>query len=288
MTSAKKHSTPKFTSPFGNLKPADFNRLSQFIYTEFGIHLPEKKLYLVQNRLTKRLRELNMESYTEYADYVLQGNKEEVLKMIEVISTNKTDFFREQRHFDFLSEVIPEKWKGENLKLWSAGCSSGQEVYSLAMLLENFRERNIIGDYQVCGTDVSARVLEQAQLAVYPYKYAEDIPEPYRKKYLLKSKDQTHSKIRIAPNIRKKTCFTWMNLATGMYNFPEDFHMIFCRNTLIYFDLTVQQKVVNGLLEHLLPGGYLFVGHSEALINMNIKGLKLISPSVYQKIEYHE
>lgn len=270
------------------LKPVDFKRLSQFIYDEFGIHLPEKKHYLVQNRLTKRLRELEMENFSEYTDYVLSGNKEEVLKMIEVISTNKTDFFREQHHFDFLSEVIPEKWSGEKLNIWSAGCSTGQEVYSLAMLLETFREKNIIGDYRVCGTDVSTRVLEQAKMAVYPFKYVEDIPEQYKKKYVLKSKDQIHPKIRIAPKIREKTCFLWMNLATGVYDLPQDFHMIFCRNTLIYFDLIVQQKVVNGLLEHLLPGGYLFVGHSEALINMNIKGLKLISPSVYQKIEHYE
>lgn len=270
------------------LMPADFNRLSQFIYDEFGIHLSEKKHYLVQNRLTKRLRELNMESFSEYTDYVLSGNREEVLKMIEVISTNKTDFFREQHHFNFLTEMIPEKWSGEKLKIWSAGCSTGQEVYSLAMLLEPFREKNVIGDYQVCGTDVSTRVLEQAKLAIYPYKSVEDIPVYYRKKYVLKSKDQKSPKIRIAPKIREKTCFMWMNLATGVYNLSQDFHMIFCRNTLIYFDLSVQQKVVTGLLQHLQPGGYLFVGHSEALINMNITGLKLISPSVYQKTENYE
>ncbi|MBN2639776.1 MAG: hypothetical protein JXR65_11905 [Bacteroidales bacterium] len=284
MSLEKKHSNPDLGKPFGLLKAGDFKRLSSFIYEEFGIHLPEKKHYLVQSRLTKRLHELNMSNYTDYTNYVLNGNKAEVLKLIEVISTNKTDFFREKHHFDFIEQNIPKQWPDVDLKVWSAGCSTGQEVYSLAMLLESLRQKHGILDYNVCGSDVSERVLDQAKMAIYPFRLVEEIPEQYRKKFLLKSKDVSNPRIRIAPSIRKKTCFTWLNLADEFYQIPGDFHMIFCRNTLIYFDLAVQEKVVNRLLRHLLPGGYLFVGHSEALINMNIKELKLISSSVYQKI----
>ena len=282
--------TEERQKPYGTLKPTDFNRLSNFIYKEFGIRIPEKKHYLLQNRLVKRLQLLDMRDYSEYADYVLSGihSGDEVFRMIDVISTNKTDFFREKRHFDFLTKILPEEFNGVSMHAWSAGCSTGQEVYSLAMIFDEMREQHVLKDYVVYGNDVSSRVLDQARLAVYPFKESVAVPENYRRKYLLKSKNKKDARIRVVPAIREKTRFVWMNLADEQYKMPYDFHVIFCRNTLIYFDLPMQQKVINTLTRHLMPGGYLFVGHSEALINMDISGLKLIRPAIYQKTENYE
>lgn len=271
---------------FGQLSPYDFQRLSEFIYHTFGIKILEKKRYLLQNRLVKRLKALNLDNYSDYTDYVLNGNHggDEVYQMIDVVSTNKTDFFRERAHFDFLSEAVLPDFQGTSIQAWSAGCSTGQEAYSLCMVFEEFRQKGNIQDYIVYGNDISNGALQKAIKAIYPYKEVSPISSEYRKKYLLKSKDTTEPKIRIVPKLREKTSFVRMNLADNIYNLPRNFHIVFCRNTLIYFDRKSQQKVIDRLTEHLLKGGYLFVGHSESLINMHTDGLQLIKPAIYQKI----
>ncbi len=271
---------------FGSISNKDFERLSSFIYRTFGIRISEKKHYLLQNRLIKRLKELNFNNFTDYTNYVLSGKDggDEVFKMMDVVSTNKTDFFREKSHFDFLSEKALKDFQGESIRAWSAGCSTGQEAYSLCMILEEFSRKGIIRDYMVYGNDISTRVIEKARLAIFPFKEATAIPLEYRKRYLLKSKDQTIPRVRIISKLREKSRFLWMNLADEIYNMPRDFQFILCRNTLIYFDRESQQKVISHLIQHLLPGGYLFVGHSESLINMEIDDLQLIHPTIYQKI----
>ncbi len=272
---------------FGELSDSDFKKLRDFIYENFGINILHKKKYLLQNRLIKRIKALNLKNYSEYVNYVLHENKgDEIYQMLTVVSTNKTEFFREKAHFDFIKErAIPyfAEHNIVNIKGWSAGCSSGQELYSLAMLLYDAKENKSINDFFLYGNDISVKILSQAVKAIYPYNQLESIPVEYRKKYLLKSKNKENPKIRIVPELRQKTKFVWMNLVEDYYHLPFDFNIIFCRNTLIYFDKKTQEKVVNNLISHLAPEGYLIIGHSESLININYYELERVLPTVYQK-----
>lgn len=271
---------------FGDIPQADFEKLSSFIYQTVGINISDKKRYLLQNRLVKRLREMNFDNYTDYTNYVLhaEDSGDEIVQMINVISTNKTEFFREQVHFDFLAEKITEQYQGQGITVWSAGCSTGQEVYSICMLLEELLAKNQIPDYLVWGNDISTAVLQKARLGIYPFKEAATIPDRYRKKYVLKSKSYKDQKIRVIPALREKSRFFWMNLIDDEFDITGEFHFIFCRNTLIYFDKNLQEKIVLNLMKYLKKGGYLFIGHSESLVNLKNIDLKYILPAIYQKI----
>ncbi len=274
-----------FKLEYGQLSDRDFRRLSAFIYEIFGIYLPKEKLYLLQNRLLPRLRKLGVTSYSAYADYILQQGEhgEETFEMISVVSTNKTEFFREKKHFAIMQQELLPCFYEQKIKVWSAGCSSGEEVYSLAMLLGDEKSAGHISDFVVYGNDISGRILEKAVKAVYPYRKIESIPEKYRRKYLMRSKDKTNATIRIVPELRAKTKFVRQNLVGKSDTMPSDFQFIFCRNTLIYFDKKTQSKVVSRLVEHLIPGGFLILGHAEPLVNKVPERTKLIYPTIYQK-----
>ena len=276
-----------FKTEFGRLSDKDFHRLSTFIYDTFGISLPKKKLYLLQNRLIPRLTELGFTSFTEYVDFVLKHGKygEETFEMINVVSTNKTEFFREKAHFDELQQNLLPYFYGQFIKIWSAGCSSGEEVYSLAMLLSEEKSAGNIPDFYIYGNDISKKILEKAVKAIYPYSKVETIPGKYRRKYLLRSKDKENPTIRIVPELRSRTKFVWENLVGERDTMPYDFQFIFCRNTLIYFDRKTQSKVVTRLVKHLAPGGYLILGHSESLLQHLPDELKIIKPTIYQKFK---
>ncbi len=273
---------------YGSLSKADFERLSRFIYVHFGIYLPPKKQYLLQTRLVKRLRALGMSSYAEYTNFVLKTglNGDEAFEMIDVVSTNKTDFFRDKAHFDFIVENLIPHWSGRVVKVWSAGCSSGQELYTLAMILQEAKNQQRIRDYELFGSDISAHVLKKAEKAIYPYREVINIPEIYRKKYLLRSKNTENPQIRIVPGLRTKAHFMLINLMNNTFPLPKDFQLVFCRNTLIYFDRETQYRVVKHIINHLMVGGYFFIGFSESLLDMDIHamGLKLIKSTIYQKV----
>jgi chemotaxis protein methyltransferase CheR len=274
-----------FISESIRLSNKDFHRLSAFIYDTYGIYLPEKKHYLLQNRLLPRLKKLGYSSFSGYADFVLQQGEqsEEAFAMIDAVSTNKTEFFREKEHFELLQKELLPYFYGQHIRLWSAGCSSGEEVYSLAMLLDEEKQKGHINNLIVYGNDISKSILEKAVKAIYPFQVAETIPLRYRKKYLMRSKDKTNATIRIVPELRAKTKFVWENLIGDHDTLPDNFQFVFCRNTLIYFDKETQNKVVDRLVNHLLPGGFLILGHSESLINHVPKGLKMVYPTIYHK-----
>ena len=274
-----------FISKPVRLNDKDFRRLSTFIHDTFGIYLPEKKHYLLQNRLLSRLRKLGYSSFSTYTDYVLQQGEhgDEVFEMMDVVSTNKTEFFREKDHFQLLQKELLPLFYGQYIKVWSAGCSSGEEVYSLAMLLSEEKSTGHISNFVVYGNDISKSNIEKAVKAVYPFHIVEAIPQNYRRKYLLRSKDETNLTIRIVPELRAKTKFVWENLVRKPDTMPPNMQFVFCRNTLIYFDTETQSKVVNRLVKHLVPGGILVLGHSESLINQIPEGMKIISPTIYQK-----
>ena len=270
----------------------DFKRLSTFIYKEYGIKMPEIKKTMLQSRLHKRLRELNMLSYKDYVEYLFskEGQQSEVIHMIDMVSTNKTDFFREPVHFDYLhSDVLPELLMGEKpnrlIKLWSAGCSSGEEPYTIAISLSEFAELNpgLLFDFNIFATDISTRMLRTAAEAIYKEQRVEMLPINLKKRYLLRSKDRSNPTVRIIPDLRRRISFNRLNFMDNHYNVPENFDIIFCRNVLIYFDRETQEKVINKLCSKLRPNGFFFLGHSESITNFDVP-LRQLKPTIFRKI----
>lgn len=266
----------------------DFRRLSSFITEHTGIKLPDVKKVMLQSRLQKRLRELNMDNYKDYVDFVFseEGVQNEIIHMLDVVSTNKTDFFREPVHFEFLEKnVLPEYVRqfpvSRQMKIWSAGCASGEEVYTIAITLHECKDHYPGFDYQILGTDISTDILQKAVNAVYKEEKVETVPVKLKKKYLLRSKNRNLKKVRIVPELRNKASFKRLNFMDTTYNnITEEFDVIFCRNVLIYFNRDTQEKVINKLCTKLRKGGYFFIGHSESIMGMDVP-LKQIQPTIF-------
>lgn len=268
----------------------DFNRLSDFIFKQSGIKLPYVKKIMLQSRLQKRLRELKISSYKEYADYVFSddGQKNEIIHMLDVVSTNKTDFFREPVHFDFLTnKVLPayieKNSVNRNLKVWSAGCSSGEEPYTIAITLNEFKKKNIDFDFSITGTDISLQILQKAVLAVYKEERIANVPLEIKKKYFLRSKDKEKKTVRVVKILRDKVNYQRLNFMDNTYNIADVFDVIFCRNVLIYFNRETQEQVISKLCNKLKVGGCLFIGHSESILGMNLP-LEQIKPTIFRRI----
>lgn len=270
----------------------DFNRLSEYINNVCGIKMPAAKKVMLECRLQKRLNQLNMTSFAAYCDFLFseEGMDQEMLHMIDSVTTNKTDFFRESAHFDFLTQyALPGLCEGHNghkeINIWSAGCSSGEEVYTLAMVLNEFTETINGIDYRITGTDISGNMLSKAIDAVYAEERIADIPMWLRRKYLLRSKDRLKQTVRINAATRAKTEFKRINLMDETYEVNHEFDIIFCRNVLIYFDKATQCAVINKLAEKLKPGGYLFLGHAETVSNMQVS-LVPVQPTILKKLSH--
>ncbi|MDM8515380.1 protein-glutamate O-methyltransferase [Desulfobacterales bacterium HSG16] len=269
-----------------------FSRFSQFIHTELGIKMPEAKKTMLQARLQKRLRKLGIKSFDAYYDYVFssRGMKEELHLLIDVVTTNKTEFFREPRHFDYLCQkVLPEvihtnkAGPAKKTMLWSAGCSSGEEVYTLAMVLNSFSVTRPGFDFCILGTDICTESLEEGAAGIYTHERIEPVPVQMRKKYLLKSRDRTKNLVRIIPELRAKVIFRRLNFMSHQFSMKESMDIVFFRNVLIYFDRPTQEKVLNNICRHLKPNGYLFTGHSETLNGLDIPLTPVVS-TVYRKM----
>ena len=250
------------------------------------------KRTMLQSRLQKRLRDLNVDSFEKYADFVFskEGEAQELVHMIDAVTTNKTDFYREPAHFDFLkTTVLPEyieknkSKSGQVLKIWSAGCSSGEEVYTLAIVLSEFFEKHKKFDFSIFGSDISFRILQKAVDAVYSEERIANIPMDLKKKYFLRSKDRNKPTVRVVQALRKKSSYQRLNFMDDNYNINESFDLIFCRNVLIYFDRPTQHKVINKLCMNLKTGGYFFLGHSESISGMDVPLVQL-KPTVFMKI----
>ncbi len=265
-----------------------FSKLSEFIYHNYGIKMPPVKKIMLQGRLQRRLRELDITSFKEYVDYVFGPNGEdEVIHMMDVVSTNKTDFFREPIHFEFLTTVVVPEFVSNNgkqsLKIWSAGCSSGEEPYTIAIVLSECKEKYPNLEFEIFASDISTRTLQNAIEAIYKENRVEGIPLNILKKYFLKSKDRTNPTVRLIPEIRRKVTYARINLMDESYNVSDMFDVIFCRNVLIYFDRPTQEKVINKLCTKLKNGGYFFLGHSESITGM-ITPLKQLKPTIFTKL----
>ena len=275
------------------LSDRDFSRLSDFIHTECGIKMPPAKKVMLQARLQKRLRKLGMSSMSEYCKYLFSpaGVEHELIHMIDVVTTNKTDFFREPRHFDYLVQnALPDLVAGEGagtrrrLMLWSAGCSTGEEPYTLAMILRDFADKypKFKFDFLILATDISTRVLDIAKKAVYESEKIIPVPPEMKKKYLLKGKNARKGLVRIVPQLREAVKFRRINFLEDNYGMRETMDIIFCRNVIIYFDRKTQEKLMNRFARHMSPGGYVFVGHSETLHGLDVP-LVPVAPTVYRK-----
>lgn len=267
----------------------EFKILSEFIYTNYGIKMPPAKRILLQSRLHKRLRTLNMKSFGEYINFVFspEGKRTEITEMMNVVSTNKTDFFREPIHFDYLKNtILPTFTEGRfsrNMKIWSAGCSTGEEVYTICMTMEDYRRTTKDISYRILGTDISTDVLNKAKEGVYNISRIVDIPMETRKKYFLMSKDKSSTFVKVIPEFKSKVSFSRLNFMDNYYNVDGAFDLIFCRNVLIYFDRTTQEKVINRLCQKLNKGGFLFLGHSESVIGLDVP-LKQLRPTIFRKL----
>ena len=270
----------------------NFRRFSSLIYEECGVNISSAKKTMLTSRLMKRLRLHDTTSFSEYYDYVTsrQGRSKELVHMINVVTTNKTDFFREPKHLDFLlKNCLPDlyQYKQMNplkrLNIWSAGCSSGEEPYTLAMVLKEFFSKQQIGDFSILATDISTRVLETAKQGIYLEKIVKPVPLILKHKYLMRGKDSQKGLFRIIPELRNRVRFERLNLIENNdFRIKTIMDIIFCRNVIIYFDRQTQIKLFKKFYNQLIPGGYLFIGHSETLKGINDQFLN-VAISVYRK-----
>ena len=275
-----------------DLNSRDFQRLSGFIYDELGIKMPEAKRSMLTGRLGKRLRALSLGSFGDYCDFLFspEGQEQEMVHLINAVTTNKTDFFREPSHFDYLvHQALPELRRcglltaGHKLKLWSAGCSTGEEPYTLAMALAEVQAQSPGFGFEILATDISTRVLEVARRAVYPLERIDPVPSALKGKYLLKNRDRNNPMVRIVPELRSRVSFGRLNFMADSFGLREPVDIIFCRNVIIYFDKPTQERLMTKFCRHLRAGGYLFLGHSESLHGYDVP-LTQVAPTVYRKL----
>ncbi len=273
-----------------NMSNKTFLQFREFIQGHIGITIPDTKKVMVESRLFKRLKALNFSNYSEYADYFFspQGEMNEIARFIECITTNKTDFYREVEHFNFLREkALPEIIKLDDLQeinIWSAASSTGEEAYTLAMFTEEFLLNHPGMRYKILATDISEKVLNIGKKAIYPIYAGDPIPLLIKKKYCLKSKDGENPTFRIKNKLRERVLFRPINLTSESYPVKKSYHIIFLRNVLIYFNKETQAHILRNLYKHLHPNGFLFLGHSENLTDTSIP-FKRVGPSIYVKKE---
>ncbi len=268
----------------------DFSTLKNFIEGRLGIKMPPAKRVMLESRLLKRLRSFGFSEFSDYVKLVFSEEHidTELIHMIDAVTTNKTDFFREADHFHYLTNILlPDVYsqfawgRDHMLKVWSSASSSGEEVYTLAMVLQEFSADHRPFSYKILGTDISTQMLERCKAAVYSEERVHPVPEHMRKKYLLRSKDKSSKLVKIKSNLRSRTVFHRVNLMDDDYNIRDRFHIIFCRNVIIYFNRERQLELMRKLHAHLVPGGYLFLGHSETLAGMDVPFYS-VAPTIYR------
>jgi chemotaxis protein methyltransferase CheR len=257
------------------LSERNFRRLAELIQGYSGIKMPATKRTMLEGRLRRRLRVLGVETLQGYCDFLFEedGLQSELIHLMDAVTTNKTDFFREPAHFQFLQTKALAEFaeRGRrDVKAWSAACSVGAEPYSLAMVLEENRRVRPNQDYSILCTDLCTEVLGQAVRGEYPKAMIEPVELELRRRYILSAKDARSDAVRVAPRLRAKLSFARLNLMDEAYPVGRDMDVIFCRNILIYFDKATQNKVLSRLCDHLRPGGYLFIGHSETIVGLNL------------------
>jgi chemotaxis protein methyltransferase CheR len=268
----------------------DYARLRKLIYAEAGINLGAEKTTMLEVRIKRRLKVLDLHSYREYCDYLFghEGLKEEIVHLIDVVTTNKTDFFREPGHFDFLVEkALPELMErnpGRQFVIWSAGCSSGEEPYTMAIVLSEYALAHPGFRFRILASDISNVVLSKAELGVYTNDVVAPVAPLLRRKYFMRSRTPGSEQVRVVPELRRSIEFRRLNFMDADYGVSEKADAIFCRNVIIYFDRPTQERILLKLSNCLVPGGYMFVGHAETLHDMNLP-LVPVAPALYRRAD---
>jgi len=266
------------------LRSEDFQRISEIVYQHSGIRLKAGKEELVRSRLMKRLHVLGMPDFSAYLRHIHgDRNRQELRTLIDCLTTNKTSFFREKQHFNFTQKhILPElSKKKSHLRIWSAGCSSGEEPYSIAMLLHDQWPEVNAADVRILATDISGMMLARARAGEYDKESMADIPPAYLSKYFASTTTASGKMYRLQDRIKSYVRFARLNLMDD-WPMKGPFDLIFCRNVMIYFDASTQRRLVQRFFRLLTPGGYFFVGHSESLL-ANAGGFKYICPATYLK-----
>jgi chemotaxis protein methyltransferase CheR len=280
--------TPERIDPSLHISPRSFGRLAEFVNGELGIKMPESKIPMIQSRLLRRVRALRLPSIDDYCEYLFSpsGGEAERVHFINAVTTNKTDFFREPQHFKYLTETalgrLDQSASVRRISVWSAACSSGEEPYTLAMVLSEYAACHPGFDFRILATDISTKVLKLAREAVYAHPQVAPVPRAMRQKYLLQGREGDHQVTRVVPELRRKVSFHQLNFMDADYRVRDMFEVIFCRNVLIYFDRPTQEAVINKLCHNLASGGFLFISHSETLSGLNVPVVSM-GMSCYRK-----
>ena len=262
-----------------NLSDKEYYHLTSIIYEEAGIFLGDNKMELVHARLSKLIRKRGIPGFKEYIE-ILKNDRsgDELVDLLDAISTNVTHFFREEAHFDFITEMITDRTYTGGLRFWSAGCSSGEEPYTIAIsVLETG-----VGKPFILATDLSTKVLDKAKKALYNINAVDKLDKMILRKYFLKGKNNNEGLVKVKKEITELVTFKRLNL-TEPFSFKPAFDFILCRNVMIYFDNTIREKIVSKYYDSLNPGGYLIIGHSESLNGISHR-FQYVRPTIYRKI----
>ncbi|HEX7150215.1 MAG TPA: protein-glutamate O-methyltransferase CheR [Thermoanaerobaculia bacterium] len=261
----------------------EFARFQRLLLDQAGIRLGDAKKALLIGRLSKRVRQLGLPSFEYYYHYVTEAShREELVHMLDLVSTNETHFFREPRQFEFIEDELIPKWRAEgrtSLSIWSAGCSTGEEPYSLAMLLDaHLPDCNV----EILATDLSTRVLQRAMSGVWSVDKAHEIPPAFLRRYMLRGVGAQQGTMKVHEELRSRVRFRRVNLNDAVYGVGGPFDLVLCRNVLIYFESEVRLRVIDRLTDSLVPGGHLFLGHSETLSGVSTR-MASVRPTIWTK-----
>ena len=277
--------TTTFKPGEAELSDKEFEALRQLIYTHTGIALAPYKRYLVQARLGRRLRALNLATYAEYHELLVSGNGAELTEFINAMTTNKTDFFRESHHFDYLRATwLPARRAvgARRLRLWSAACSTGEEPYTIAVTVLDALDGAAGWDVKILASDIDTEVLARAEAGTYTMEQVKPVPPPLLTKYFQRGRGQQEGSVRVTPAVRSLIAFRRINFLDDPWPIRATFDAIFCRNVLIYFDRPTQQRLLTRLLGYLAPDGLIFLGHSETAFGL-VAGLSPVGATIYRR-----
>lgn len=267
-----------------------FETLVRLVYESCGVSMSSLKKVMLETRLRRRLQATGLETFEAYIQLLgtPEGRARELQAFVDTVVTNETSFYRERAHFDHLTPAeiarLLENGDGRCVRAWSAAASSGQEAYTLGMVLEDVLGGSSGSDWSILATDISVKILTAAREAVYRIEDVAPVPQAQRERYVLQSKDPESTAVRIAPDLRRKVSFGQLNLMHAEYRVKAKMDIIFLRNVLIYFEPAVQEAVVTKLCRHLRPGGLLFLGHSDTMRSRKLP-LRLIRGNIYERLE---
>lgn len=269
-----------------DISDQEYENLRTLIYAQSGISLGDKKKSLVVSRLSKRLRDLGLPSFQDYFELVSQDPQGgEFTQMLDLISTNKTDFFREPKHFEFLrDQILPEQRAMRSIRIWSSACSTGEEPYTIAMTLYDGVDAPNQWNFQILASDLSTRVLAKAATGVYDEERVRGLDSAIVQRHFLRGRGTQAGMLKVKPHLTQLIKFRRQNLMDARFPIKQPLDLIFCRNVMIYFDRPTQEALVAKFYRYLRPGGYLFIGHSESLQWIHHSFLS-IAPTIYRKAD---